>query len=579
LRITVRALRHVPVWILTILCSLGVVSAIVVTHVEVSAVETAAAEHVEQNDLRQLVANGRKTEAFEEAFEGGDELFETAYNALDGVGANVGQGQRFSSVPRADLRGNGEWFNHRPARFTGPNASSCISCHSRPFDDGAGDPSTAVHRDPLRTGQLSHFIQRDTPPLFGMGGVQRLGEEMTEALQQQRESLRRSVCDRGGANNVALTAKGISFGTLSATRTRGNPCTVTYNTDGVRGVDYELVNGVPELVVRPFQWKGVVASLRDFIRGAAHNELGMQATELVGDRVDGDFDGVVDEFTIGDMTAMSVYLAAQPRPTTLGELASLDLIDPLTPAQTNSIQRGRTVFNQIGCDSCHTPSLTIDNPTFSEPSQNAAFRDGANFPAGQSTTARGVDPSFPVTFNLTSDQPDNVVTRRDGTSVRLGSFARDRNGHAVVEMFSDLRRHEMGPQLAESVNETYGTDVDPNPKNPRNRNTSGTFLTKALWGVGSTAPYLHDGRATTLVEAILEHASPKADDPGEAAPARRRYLALPVADQQALTAFLNSLVLFKVEEQNGVAVATIAPQNVNLHVPRGQVRRRTGRRE
>ena len=31
------------------------------------------------------------------------------------------------------------------------------------------------------------------------------------------------------------------------------------------------------------------------------------------------------------------------------------------------------------------------------------------------------------------------------------------------------------------------------------------FLTENLWGVGSTAPYLHDGRATTLTEAILEH--------------------------------------------------------------------------
>lgn len=571
-------MRYAPVWILTLLFSIGVVSAIVVTHNEVSAIESAAAEHVDQNELRNLVAGGRKTEAFEEAFEGGDELFETAFNSLDGVGANVGQGQRFSSVPRADLRGAGEWFNHKPARFTGPNASSCVSCHSRPFDDGAGDPSTAVHRDPLRTGQLSHFIQRDTPALFGMGAVQRLAEEMTETLQQQRESLRRSLCERGGTNSIALTAKGVSFGTLSGTRSRGNPCTVTFNTDGVRGIDYYADNGVPELVVRPFQWKGVVASLRDFVRGASHNELGMQPVELVGDGIDGDFDGVTDEFTIGDMTAMSIYLAAQPRPTTLTELASLELIDPLPPAQTAAIQRGRMVFSQIGCDSCHTPSMTIDNPTYSEPSQHAAFRDGANFPAGQSTAGRGVEPSMAITFNLTSDQPDNVVTRRDGTQVRLGAFPKDRNGRAVVEMYSDFKRHEMGPQLAESVNETFGTDVTPNPANPRNRNTSGTFLTKALWGVGSTAPYLHDGRATTLVEAILEHATSKSDDISEAAPARKRYLALPRNDQQALIAFLNNLVLFKLEEQEGESVATIAPQNVNLNVPRGHVRRRTGRR-
>lgn len=419
-------LGRLSVLLLLFLISLGGVSAIVVTQTEVAAIESPAAEHVDQNELRQLVASGRRHEAFEAAFDGGDELFEVAFNALDGVGANVGQGQRFTSVPRADLRGPSEWMSHQPVRFTGPNASSCVSCHSKPFDDGAGDPSTAVHRDPLRSGNLAQFIQRDTPPLFGMGALQRLAEEMTESLQGQREQLRRMLCDRGGTSSVTLSAKGVGFGTLSGTRTRANPCTVTFNTDGVRGVDFE--GSAPDLVVKPFQWKGVVASLRAFVRDASHNELGMQAVEIAGDRVDGDFDGVADELTIGDVTAMSVYLAAQPRPTTLTELASLGLIEPLPQSQRSAIQRGRTVFN---------------------------------------------------------------------------------------------------------------------------RQTAGTFMTRALWGVGSTAPYMHDGRATTLVEAILEHATGNANDPSEASPSRRRYLALSTADQQALIAFLNNLVLFKIEEQDG----------------------------
>ena len=40
--------------------------------------------------------------AFEHAFEMGDELFETVFNAADGVGANIGNGARFSQLPRAD---------------------------------------------------------------------------------------------------------------------------------------------------------------------------------------------------------------------------------------------------------------------------------------------------------------------------------------------------------------------------------------------------------------------------------------------------------------------------------------------
>ena len=49
----------------------------------------------------------------------------------------------------------------------------------------------------------------------------------------------------------------------------------------------------------------------------------MQPVKLAGDGVDGDGDGVADEMTVGDMTALAIYLAAQPRPTTKMELASL----------------------------------------------------------------------------------------------------------------------------------------------------------------------------------------------------------------------------------------------------------------
>ena len=86
-----------------------------------------------------------------------------------------------------------------------------------------------------------------------------------------------------------------------------------------------------------------------------------------------------------------------------------------------------------------------------------------------------------------------------------------------MELFGDLKRHFMGPRLAEPVNEIAGDDVTPIPTNPRNRHTPETFLTENLWGVGSTAPYLHDGRATTLAEAIIEHGSGAPTTPAKAA--------------------------------------------------------------
>jgi cytochrome c peroxidase len=478
------------------------------------------AEHLDQKELRDLVATGQRAAAFTEAFEHGDELFETVFNSLDGVGAYVSPGVRFTRIPRADLTGAGEWAKHTPKRITGPNAQNCNACHNLPSDDGAGAISSNVFRDPLHTGNLRMFIQRNTPPVFALGAIQRLAEEMTDELQDIRQLARNSACQTRDPVTRSLVAKGIRFGSLTVQRTATNPCALKEDTTRVQGISEDLI-------VRPFQWKGSITSIRAFNRDAGHNELGMQAVEIAGDDVDGDGDGVANELTIGDLTALSVYLAAQPRPTTKIELSNLGLIPALTADETAQINRGATVFSNVGCAACHTPKLTIDEPTFSEPSRNRFYRD-RTFPAGQDPVARGVDPNNPVTFDLTRDQPDNRVTDRSGHPFRLGSFQRDNLGHAVVEIFGDLKRHDLGAEIAEPIKDEGIKES--------------VFLTENLWGVGSTAPYLHDGRATTLTEAIQAHG-------GEAADSRTRFLGLPLADQKAVIAFLDNLVLFKAEEE------------------------------
>jgi len=218
--------------------------------------------------------------------------------------------------------------------------------------------------------------------------------------------------------------------------------------------------------------------------------------------------------------------------------------------------------------------LTLNTPVFSEPSQNAAFRDGTAFPAGQ-LTANVVDPRNPITFDLTRDQPDNIIRNASGgIRARLGSFTqRDQSGRTIVELYGDLKRHVMGPRLAEPVNEIAGDDVTPIPENPRNRHTPDAFLTENLWGVGSTAPYMHDGRATTLAEAIIEHAASNNDTASEARGARAAYLARSLGDKQALIAFLENLVLFKLEEEEAPAGAAAALQALTgLSSPRQRVK-------
>jgi CxxC motif-containing protein (DUF1111 family) len=60
------------------------------------------------------------------------------------------------------------------------------------------------------------------------------------------------------------------------------------------------------------------------------------------------------------------------------------------------------------------------------------------------------------------------------------------------------------------------------------------FLTRPLWGLAETAPYLHDGRAPTVHDAILLHG-------GEAAAARDAYLALDAKGRASVRVFLASL--------------------------------------
>jgi hypothetical protein len=486
-------------------------------------------EHVNQADLNALNTAGDFAGAFATAFTAGNEMFETHFNANDGIGAVVHGHERFTRVPRADQRDGGEWFTHVPARATGPNAESCNDCHNQEGDDGSGRAVTHAHRDPKRNGLLNEIIQRNTPHLFGMGGVSRLAEEITTDLINIRNnagcnctstSTSTSSCS---ARTRTLTSKGINFGTATISRaSSATACTVTLTPPS--GSSVPALNR--DLIVRPFQWKGSVAFPRAFARDAGHNEMGMQAVEFFSsDTQDGDADGITGEFTVGDITALAVYMQAQARPTTKVELAALGIIPPLAQAELDAISRGSTQFDSMTCGSCHTRELTANNPVVREPSSASNFRD-RTFPGGRTPSTLGLTTSLQVRFNITSDLPDNNILLPSGQT--LGNFESNGTGGAVVRLFGDLRRHNIGTNMAETIDEV-GTGA-------------GTFLTENLWGVGSSAPYLHNGMATTLSEAILQHH-------GDAEGARTRFVNATLEQKQDLVAFLNNLVIFKQEQE------------------------------
>ena len=88
----------------------------------------------------------------------------------------------------------------------------------------------------------------------------------------------------------------------------------------------------------------------------------------------------------------------------------------------------------------------------------------------------------------------------------------------MVEAYSDFLLHDVG---------TGDGIVQGNAK-------GNEFRTPPLWGISESAPYLHDGSARTIRDAIHRHAN-------QGAAARKAFQALSFEEEQALLEFLDSL--------------------------------------
>jgi CxxC motif-containing protein (DUF1111 family) len=164
---------------------------------------------------------------------------------------------------------------------------------------------------------------------------------------------------------------------------------------------------------------------------------------------------------------------------------------PRDPGLLDAWAAGRSHFDEVGCASCHVPVLELKDPKLD------AWQ-GAESP----------HPPFIVDVSKDGDGP-KVEPKYGGYETPY-----------LVHLFSDLKRHDMGPALATPA--------------PQGTIPAQLFLTRSLWGLADTAPYLHDGRAPTVNEAIVLHG-------GEATAARDGYLALDEKGRASIRVFLASL--------------------------------------
>jgi hypothetical protein len=169
---------------------------------------------------------------------------------------------------------------------------------------------------------------------------------------------------------------------------------------------------------------------------------------------------------------------------------------------TTRANEGLALMNTIGCTGCHMQNLTINRD------RRVADVETVFDPA------RGIfNDLFATATTLFHVVPDGNPFPQ--LLPNEGSFV-------VRNFFGDFKRHDLGAFFHER--EYNGTLVT-------------QFVTEPLWGVGTSAPYGHDGRSINLNEVILRHG-------GEAQTARNNYAARSDDDKRKVQEFLQTLVLF-----------------------------------
>jgi hypothetical protein len=401
----------------------------------------------------------------------GLKIFSTPTNRLDGYGDGpVNMADPTSPGGRPTLQGNGTFL-----RVNGLDAQNCQECHS------VGSAAVAPFRFAIggagssNNNAIFQPTNIDVADDSGVGEASFNGRYINPPFLFGSGGVELLAKEMTTELNVIKRLSRINAGQVLPLISKGVDFgTIRYDPN-FQFFDLSQIVGVSnDLVVRPFGRKGDNATARQFDTGALQFHLGLQPVEVVGAGVDGDGDGVVDEILIGELSALHIFDTNMERPTQ----------DQLTP----DAAAGAVVFSDVGCARCHVPFLDTDSPmlTYSFPEVLAK-------------------PNFNVYYAADLSQSPAGFDLNPGGGLR-------------VSLFSDLRRHDMGLGLAED----FGDNLD------------AEYVTARLWGIADTAPYLHDGRALTLTDAILMHG-------GDAQVERDAFDVLPAQQRIELLTFLRTL--------------------------------------
>jgi cytochrome c peroxidase len=376
-------------------------------------------------------------------------------------------------------------------------ADSCAACHGRPRGAAGFGGDVATRPD-----------SRDAPHLFGLGLKEMLADEITADLRERRAGAISEARARSKPVTAKLESKGIAFGSI------------TVRPDG--SVDAAALEGVDaDLRVKPFFHHGGTISIREFVIGALNAEMGFQSWDPEVTEASSKHARVVTPSgMVLDGKLDTIELPPVPDPMNVPsgqgirnqmatavvdylEFYLLNYFKPATYEETAETKHGSALFDRVRCNSCHVRDLQINRDRRVADVETVFDPERGNF------------------NHLFATATPRFVPRDDGSGFPLLKSP-SLQPFLVKNIFTDFKRHDLGPDFYE-------------------RNYDGTiqkqFLTTPLWGVGSTAPYGHDGRSINLHEVILRHG-------GEAQQSRDFYAILPPREQNALMAFLQTLILF-----------------------------------
>ena len=452
----------------------------------------------------------------------GEKLFNAKFTVQEGAGRPLSKGTGAAvSDPSSPLV-----FPRNFDRLSSPEANACSGCHNVPFSGGGGDRVTEVfvlaqrfdhltfdHNDgtTLRgaVDESGKFVtlnngtnDRKTIGMNGSGFLEMVARQMTA-------DLRAIAAATPPGSSRQLVTKGVSFGIITH---NGDG---TWNTSKVVGLPAPSLKtsgtAPPSLIILPYHQAGAVVSIRQFTNNAMNHHHGMQSEERFGLNTDPDGDGVTNELTVADITAISLFQAT---------LAVPGRVIPNGPAVEQAILRGEQLFDKIGCNNCHADALSLENRgwIYSEPSP---YNPTGNLQVGPTNYPLTAPP---ITVDLTSNHlPQPQLHPND-------------RGVIMVPAYTDLKLHDISA-TSDPKTDPECEPLDQNQPAGSNGFFEGNckFITRKLWGFyNQGGAFMHHGKFTTAREAVEAHN-------GEAFTSRQSFDALPPDEQNYLIEFLKSL--------------------------------------